>query len=252
MDPFGLTCDPRWYVARPAAEDALARLEAAFAAGRTCALSGPPGIGKTQLLRVLEARLAARAHTLLVPYGALDAPDFFRLVLGLLGRDPRAHADPERAVAEQAESTATQGLPQLLLLDDAQAIPPPTVRRLRRLAEKGAGALRLVAAVADDARAARVLAAFGRGVEHVRFTEAMSGEETERYVAARLAHAGASPEALARLGPDTVRWLHRESAGVPRRVHQLAGWLLHRDDPVPDATPPLAQRGPPLDLDSGS
>jgi type II secretory pathway predicted ATPase ExeA len=127
--------------------------------------------------------------------------------------------------------------------------PLATLRRLVALARELSGALRLLAAVADDARAARALAALGRGVAHVRFASAMSEAETERYVAARLAHAGAPPDALAKLAPDTVRWLHRESAGIPRRVHQLAGWLLHRDDPAPDTTEPLAANGPPLELD---
>lgn len=249
MDPFALTCDPRRYVARPACDAVLERLEAAASARRTCALAGPPGIGKTQLLRVLEARLAGRARGVWVPYGALEPNDFFRLVLGLMGRSAPRDADPEHALAELATSGAAQGLPLLLVLDDAHAIPLPTVRRLASLAARLPNALCLLAAVADDARAARVLAALGREVEHVRFASAMSEAETARYVAARLAQAGAPPSALARLGPDTVRWLYRESAGVPRRVHQLAGWLLHRDDPVPDATPCFAEGGPDLELD---
>ena len=93
MDPFALTCAPRCYVARPACEAALASLEAALCAGRMCALSGPPGIGKTQLLRVLEARLAGRLRSVYVPYGALEPADFFRLVLGLMGRATPRLAD---------------------------------------------------------------------------------------------------------------------------------------------------------------
>ena len=249
MDPFALTCDALRYVPRPASEAALAGLEAALASGRSCALSGPPGIGKTELLRVLEARLAERVRSVWVPYGALEPADFLRLVLGLMGCSTGAEEDPALALAELAQRQAANGRPLLLLLDDAHVIPLATVRRLVALAAERGDALRLAAAVADDARAARVLAALGRGVAHVRFASAMSEAETERYVAARLAHAGAPPEAVAKLGPDTVRWLHRESAGIPRRVHQLAGWLLHRDDPVPDTTASLAASGPALELD---
>jgi len=249
VDPFAPTCDARRYVARPASEAALARLEAALAAGRVCALSGPPGIGKTQLLRVLEARVAGRVRSVWVPYGALEPADFLRLVLGSMGCGAPAGGDPARALADAARSEAASDRSLVLLLDDAHAIPLETVRRLVALAHELPGALRLLAAIADDARAARVLAALGRGVAHVRFATAMSEAETERYVAARLADAGAPPEARARLAPDTVRWLHRESAGLPRRVHQLAGWLLHRDDPAPDATPSLAASGPALELD---
>jgi type II secretory pathway predicted ATPase ExeA len=251
VDPFALTCDPRRYVARPACEAVLARLEAAFGAGRACALAGPPGIGKTQLLRVLEARLAGRVHSVWVPYGALEPGDFCRLVLGLMGRGASAEPDPERALADEARRSAAVGQPLLLLLDDAQSIPLATVRRLAALAARADGALRLVAAVADAAHAARALAAFGRDVEHVRFASAMSEQETADYVAARLAQASTPPDALARLDPETVRWMHRESGGVPRRLHQIAGWLLHRDDPAPDTAPPLARSGPALELERG-
>jgi type II secretory pathway predicted ATPase ExeA len=249
VDPFAPTCDPRGYVARPACETALARLEAAVAQGRPCAISGPPGLGKTLLLRVLEARLAGRARSVFVPYGALEPGDFCRLVLGLMGRSASAEPDPEQGLREEARRVAAVGVPLLLLLDDAQAIPLPSVRRLVALASESAGALRLAAVAADDPRAARVLAAFGSELAHVRFASAMSEEETARYVATRLAQASAPPATLARLGPETVRWLHRESSGVPRRVHQLAGWLLHRDDPAPDTTAPLATQGPALELD---
>jgi type II secretory pathway predicted ATPase ExeA len=249
VDPFALACDPRCYVARPACEAALERLEAALGQGRVCAISGPPGIGKTLLLRVLEARLAGRSRSVFVPYGALEPTDFLRLVLGLMGRSAAAEPDPEQGLREEARRGAAVGRPLLLLLDDAQAIPLPSVRRLVALASGAAGALRLAAVAADDARSARVLAALGRELEHVRFASALSEGETARYVAARLAQAGVPPEALERLGPETVRWLHRESGGIPRRVHQLAGWLLHREGPVPDTTPSLAECGPALELD---
>jgi type II secretory pathway predicted ATPase ExeA len=248
VDPFALTCDPRRYVARPACEAVLSELEAALSAGRACALAGPPGIGKTQLLRVLEARLAERVRSVWVPYGALEPNDFFHLVLGLMARGASAE-DPERALAEEARRSAALGQPLLFLLDDAHAIPLATLRRLVALVARTDGALRVVAIVTDDARAARALAALGCDALHVRFASAMNEEETARYVAARLAQAGSPQGALARLDPETVRWMHRESGGVPRRVHQIAGWLLHRDDPAPDTSPPLAHGGPVLELD---
>jgi len=249
MDPFALTCDPRAYVPRPASEAALAALEGALVRHRVCALSGPPGIGKTLLLRVLEARVAGRARCVYVPYGALEASDLCRLVLGLMSRSVPPETDPEQMLAEAARLEASAGRPLLLLLDDAHAIPQPTVRRLVALAALLGGALRLLAVPVDDARAARVLAALGADVGHVRFVSPMSEEETDRYVAARVARVGAPPDTVARITPQALRWLHRESAGIPRRLHQLVGWMLHRDDPAPDATPSLADGGPALELD---
>jgi type II secretory pathway predicted ATPase ExeA len=249
VDPFAFTCDPAAYVARPACEEALAALERALTARPIAALSGPPGIGKTLLLRVLESRIEPRLRCVYVPYGALDAAGLSRLVLGLLGRAVPAGPEPERQLADAAEAERAAGRALVLLLDDANAVPLPTLRWLVALVDSLGGALRLLAVPVDDALAARVLAALGPGLAHVRFAQPMDVDETARYVAGRLARAGAPAATLARLTPDVVRWLHRESAGVPRRLHQLAAWLLHHEGPAPDTTTRLADHGPWLDLD---
>lgn len=249
MDPFAFTCDPAAYVPRPACEEALAALERALAARPIAALSGPPGIGKTLLLRVLERRLAPRARCLYVPYGALEPAGLAGLALGLLGRPVPPGLDADGELAEAARAERAAGRPLVLMLDDANAVPLPTLRWLVARVDALGGALRLLAVPVDDALAARVLAALGPGLAHVRFAQPMDVDETARYVAGRLARAGAPAATLARLTPDVVRWLHRESAGVPRRLHQLAAWILHHEGPAPDTSPRLAAAGPWLDLD---
>jgi type II secretory pathway predicted ATPase ExeA len=249
VDPFALTCNPAAYVPRAACEATLAALEHALAAGEIAALTGPPGMGKTLLLRVLESRLRGRMRCVYLPYGALDARAFCQLVLGLLDYtvDPALDAEQQLA-ALLAEGTPTEPA-LLLLLDDANTVPLPTLRRLAALVRSLAGRLRLLAVPVDDVLAARTLAALGAGVLHVRFATPMSADETARYVAGRLATARADAGALARLTPDVVRWLHRESAGIPRRVHQLAAWILRHEGPAPDSVPRVADQGPWLELD---
>jgi len=249
VDPFALTCNPRAYVARPACEEALAALERALEAGPIAALTGPPGMGKTLLLRVLEQRLAERMRCLYLPYGALDVRGLCQLVLGLLERTVNPHLDPEQQFAELVAEERASGRRIALLLDDASAVPLPTLRWLVEQVRAFGGALQLLAVPVDDALAARALAALGAGVAHVRFTQAMDPAETADYVAGRLERTGACADALARLTPDVVRWLHRESAGVPRRLHQLAAWVLRHEGPAPDSATRLADQGPWLELD---
>ena len=252
MDPFALTSDPGAYVARPACEAALAELERLVRSGPIVALSGPPGIGKTLLLRVLERRLAGSLRPVYVPYGALEYADLCRLVLGLMGLPIVAGEDPALELAVQARLAETRGEPLLLLLDDANAIPLATLRALVAATRSLDGALRLLAVPVDDARAARLLAALGEGVGHVRLAEPMSAAETASYVAGRLARSDATDPTLARLTPERVSWLYRESAGIPRRLHQLVAWIAHRDGPPPDTIAPFGDAAAWLELDQGS
>ena len=249
MDPFALTSDPDSYVARPACEAALAELERLVRARPIVALSGPPGIGKTLLLRVLERRLAGSVRSVYVPYGALEFTELCQLVLGLLELPSAGAPDPEAELAAQVLRAAARGEPLLLLLDDANAIPLATLRALVSFTRTLGGGLRLLAVPVDDARAARVLAALGAGVGHVRLAESMNAAETTRYVAGRLANTDNSDPARTLLTPARVSWLHRESAGVPRRLHQLVAWILHRDDPPPDSIVPLSDAAAQLELD---
>jgi type II secretory pathway predicted ATPase ExeA len=251
VDPFAFTCNPAAYVPRPACEEALAALEQGLETGPIAALTGPPGIGKTLLLRVLESRLRGRMHCVYVPYGALDAKGLCQLVLGLLERTVNPALDPEEQLVEALQEEGAAGQPVVLLLDDASAVPLPTLRWLVALVHSLGGVLRLLAVPVDDALAARALAALGPGVAHVRFAQPMDVEETARYVAGRLEKIGAASDALARLTPDVVRWLHRESAGVPRRLHQLAAWILRNEGPAPGSVTRIADLGPWLELDKG-
>ena len=245
MDPFPPTCDPAAYVPRRATDQILDALETGFHAGcRIMALSGPSGLGKTMVLRVLGSRLGDAARCVHLPYTALESADLVTWLLGLLGRKS-ATADPETALYWAAHD----GAPLVLLLDDASAMPLETCRELVKWTSDFGGALRLVVVPVDDGRASRVLAALGDGVIDLRLRAPMNEEETRGYLAARAQRADEPEAVLARLSGNAVPWLHRESAGNPRALHALAGWLLHSDAPAPGTWKPSAEHW--LETDGG-
>jgi hypothetical protein len=209
-------------------------LETGFRAGRkVMALSGPGGLGKTMVLRVLEQRLAGQARALHLPYAALSTEDLVAWVLGLLGHES-AIEGPEAALREFAAA----GPPLVLLLDDASALPPETARDLVSWARSFEGALRLVIVPVDDDRAGRVLAALGDDVLDIRLREPMSEVECRRYIAGRLDQLADPGDVLALLSEDRMAWLFRESAGNPRVLHGLATWLLYSGKHAPGSFMP--------------
>lgn len=222
MDPFGATCDPRLYVPRLGTEAALAALREALTTGRSVGvLSGPPGLGKTMVLHVLASQLAP-ARCVYVPYTALDIEELSHLALDALGEA----AQPERAsVALAACARRRPELPIVLLLDDASALPVPTARAVRELADALPGVLRVVAAVVDDARATAVIAALGDDVLQVRLRQPMTPPEARAYVRGRLARAGYDAPDWA-LRDEQLDAIALEAGGVPREINTLAGWML--------------------------
>jgi type II secretory pathway predicted ATPase ExeA len=236
-DPFGTTANPAHYVPRPATDRALDELERHLRGGARCvALVGPPGLGKTLLLKVLGEQLADVFQVARLPYPALSGAELCAWVLAALGA-PEA-ADPEGALLDLAFRSAAGGREILLLVDDASALPPGAARSLATLVDASGGAVRLALAALEDERLRSVLAAFGSGVAEVRLVEAMSAEETAALVRARIGWA--MGERAARFHPDTLLRIHRAAEGVPRRVHEI-GSLVWRADPG-TALPALVER----------
>lgn len=259
---FGETVDPEGHVPRPASEsrlDALAAWCRSDGAGSTvAALVAPPGIGKTHLLRVLESRLLederARpgesggsgeetpgspsvrpcSRALYLPYAALTLPDLARWIQGLVGgRWPLrvATADPdEDALRALAGLAAGPRRPLHLLIDDADSMPTATLRALVQGLARERSPLRLVLALSDDSRAARMLAALDplRPLE-LPYRDALDEPETGAYLRARLAWSGLGAELLGGLDPRTVARIHALSGGIPRRIHRVVLALVEPD-----------------------
>ena len=227
MDPFPPTCDPAAYVARAATEEVLAGLVRELGEDTgTLVLSGPSGLGKTMVLRVLARRVEAWATCVHLSYSAFTPEDLALFALGLVG-EPLAGRDPWDAL----QALGREGHPLVLALDDATALPVETARELARRVAGSGGRLRLVLNMVDDRKAGQVLAALGDRTRSVRLSDPMEESETRLYVAARLEMAATPATVVERFSEDVVTRLHRESFGNPRTLGHLASRIVLQEPP---------------------
>jgi type II secretory pathway predicted ATPase ExeA len=244
-DPFGLTADPQGYVPRGATEQALTALLATLREGRRpVALVGPPGLGKTLLLHLAGERLDDRLRSVYLPYAALPLDELCAWALSLLGFSQSEDTIGDLTLTARHMLERGSGL--LLLIDDANAMPLPTARKLGDLVAASQGALRLLLAASEGPSASRMLAATGANIHVIRLLEPMSEDETRRYVEARLARARVPASVAARFDDATLRHLHRLSAGIPRRVHSVASAVLRGSVPETGADEDEIAAPPPL------
>jgi len=241
-DPFGPTAAASLYQARSFSERILGSIERELLRGRQAVLlRGPGGIGKTTLLRVLEARLRDPYQIVSLPYARLAPGEFWSFVLHQLGAPPSS--EPDREVLAIATRLAKLGHILVLLLDEATSLPEATGDSLAARLAEGAGALRAVL-TADDEAAPSALPRFADAAE-LRVDEPLSAAETEAYVLGRLLHFGAPLAVRRRFDRATLAALHRDAGGLPRALNRLAGEIERQVLAPPVVQPPPAPRGRP-------
>ncbi|MCH7645065.1 MAG: AAA family ATPase [Myxococcales bacterium] len=224
-DPFGITPDPSVYVPRAATETARKELlRSACNPAKTTALIGPPGLGKTLLLHLLAEDAPEDIKTVYLPYATLPPEELCASALRLL--DSSVAGDPIAVLQAFSRDLREQGSSLLMLIDDAGAMPIATARWARAFMQNSGGSVRWVVAASDSASGSRTIAAIGSNFDIVHLADPMTESETRRYIDARLVLAQVPDSIRARFDDRTVRLLHRNSAGIPRRLHSAAAEIL--------------------------
>ncbi|WP_426955488.1 AAA family ATPase [Muricoccus radiodurans] len=232
--PFLMTPDARLFYASEGHSRAYAHLTYGLAQREGfVVITGEVGAGKTTLIERLCGELDPAAFAIArVATTQVQGDDLLRLVADSFGvPSDGTKAAILRGISEMLRAAAASGgRRHLLIVDEAQALPPEALEELRMLSNVTAGPVaplqtmligqpqlrRIMASPDLDQLRQRVLASY-----HL---DGLSREETRAYVEHRLRAVGW--EGQPAWEPAAYDLVHRHSDGIPRRINRLCSRVL--------------------------
>ena len=226
--PFRLTPDTDFFFASPPHQEALNTLLYALENGEGfIKIVGAVGTGKTLLCRMLLASLPATCQAVYLPNPALDTAGILLGVAEELGITPDLGGfGVHKAIQSRLLELAQRDVHVVLILDEAQAIPPDSLETLRLLSNLETEKRKLLTIVLFgqpelDARLDAIPQLKTRISFHERL-RALDRDEMAAYLDHRLDHAAQSSVKRVRFTLRALRGLHRASGGVPRIANVVA------------------------------
>ncbi len=234
--PFRLTADPKYLYESQSHTNAVTLLREAIARREGFAVvTGDVGTGKTTLCRALLDQADRKTFTALLQNPFVSEEDLLGNILrdfGVVSRiDERlGAAGPSRqalieTLSNFLESLVSLGATALLIVDEAQAQPVPTLEQIRALSNLAADKVTLLQIVLVGQldllallRTPQHLLLDGRFSIRCQLTP-LTADETAAYVAHRLTVAGGAP--VVTFTPSALQLVHEYSGGIPRLINMI-------------------------------
>lgn len=226
-DPFGVTPDPRLLYSSHTHREALASLRYSFLAGRGfTALIAEPGMGKTTLLFAFMEQVRGSSHSAFLFNTHLSPEQLLTLLLHELGISPGpTKVEMQEQLYSAVTSYAREGRPLIVLLDEAQCLPQPTLEAVRLLTNFETPRKKLIHVVlAGQPQLAEMLRQpsllqLRQRIGSICTIERLSDTEVSKYIQHRVRMVGYEGPPI--FDDAALGRIAEESRGIPRVINAL-------------------------------
>lgn len=228
--PFAITCDGRFFYESSVHAEALANMIYTAQQRKGMVLvTGEVGAGKTFLGSMLGERLGPACQTVMTQNPPQSPKQLLRAVAGGVGLSVRKQTDKLALVEELEEHlkrTCRRGRLVVLVVDEAQDLPPASLEELRLLwnwEEAGQRLVQIVLVGQPELRRKlrepkweplrqRIVLSYHLGP--------LSREDTQAYIAHRL-RVASNNGCLAEFAPEALDDIYGATDGIPRLINIL-------------------------------
>jgi general secretion pathway protein A len=233
QEPFSIAPDPRYLYMSERHREALAHLlYGAQGGGGFVLLTGEIGAGKTTIARCFMEQVPEHCQVAYIFNPRLTVIELLRSICDDFGIDYVRHAPGDVTIKDYIDPlnehllrTHAQGKSNILIIDEAQMLPPDVLEQLRLLTNLETSERKLLQIMLIgqpelremlerpelEQLAQRVIARY-----HLA---ALNAGETAQYIAHRLTVAGL--RTAVPFSPDAIKRIQRWTRGVPRRINLL-------------------------------